>query len=228
MLKAWIFDLDDTLYPEREYVRSGFRAVAQWAEERLGLSQAIVRAQLDALFDGGFRNDAFQWWLSEQNLPASLAAEMADAYRSHDPDIAFYPDTEGALEELKPRFRLGIVTEGRRAAQEGKIRALGLDCWIEAVVILGEDERAEWKPSRAPFDRILGMMSLGRGEAAYVGDNPQKDFRGAREAGVHAVRIRRAGGLHAGEEPATAPDAPDVEIRGLDELTRLSFQPAGR
>jgi putative hydrolase of the HAD superfamily len=223
MLKAWIFDLDDTLYPEREYVRSGFRAVGRWAEERLGLSQAIVRAQLDALFDGGFRSDAFQWWLSEQNLPERLSAEMAEVYRSHEPDIAMYPDAEPALEELRPGFKLGIVTEGRRAAQERKIRALGVDRWIGAVVILGEDDRADWKPSRKPFDRMLGMLSVAGGEAAYVGDNPRKDFRGAREAGLRTVRIRREGGLHAGEEPESTPDAPDLEIHTLAQLAELNL-----
>ncbi len=223
MLKAWIFDLDDTLYPEREYVRSGFRAVGQWAETRLGLSQAIVRAQLDALFDGGFHGDAFQWWLSEQALPNSLLSEMVEVYRGHMPKITFYPDSEQTLEELKARFRLGLLTEGRRAAQEAKIRALELERWLEEILILGEEDRAEWKPSRRPFDRLLNRMSLAGGDTAYVGDNPQKDFRGAREAGLHTVRIRREGGLHAGEEPATEQDGPDREIRSLDELIAMDL-----
>jgi putative hydrolase of the HAD superfamily len=223
MLKAWIFDLDDTLYPESDYVRGGFRAVGEWAEERLGRSQAIVRAQLQALFDGGFRADAFQWWLSEQGLPDSLLPDMVKAYREHVPVIRFYPDTEAALEELNGEYRLGLLTEGRRAAQEAKIRALGLDRWIEAVVILGLEDRSEWKPSRKPFDRILSMMSIAGPDAAYVGDNPRKDFRGAREAGLRTVRIRREGGLHEGEEPATEEDAPDREIRSLDELPGMDF-----
>jgi putative hydrolase of the HAD superfamily len=223
MLKAWIFDLDDTLYPERDYVRSGFRAVGEWAEQRLNLSQAVVRAQLQSLFDGGFRSDAFQWWLSEQGLAETLLPEMVRVYREHVPQIAFYADSEQALEELKPRLRLSLLTEGRRPAQEAKIRALELERWIEVVVILGEEDRDEWKPSRKPFDRILGLLSVRSAEAAYVGDNPQKDFRGAREAGLHTVRIRREGGLHADEEPVSAQDAPDKEIHSLRELIELSF-----
>jgi putative hydrolase of the HAD superfamily len=221
MLRAWVFDLDDTLYPEREYVRSGFRALGEWAERRFSLSQVIVQAKLESLFDAGFQNDAFQWWLSEQNLPESLLPEMVKMYREHTPEIAFYTDAEAVLENLKPHFRLGLVTEGRRTAQEAKIRALGVERWIKAVVILGEEDRGVWKPNREPFDRILGMLSIEGGEAAYVGDNPRKDFRGAREAGLRTVRIRREGGLHTEEEPASAADAPDCEIRGLDELTHL-------
>jgi putative hydrolase of the HAD superfamily len=218
MLKAVIFDLDDTLYPERDYVRSGYRAVGEWAEQRLKLSQVIVRAQLQALFDGGFRGDAFQWWLSEQGLSESLLPEMVKIFREHEPQITAFPETEEVLETLKPRYRLGLVTEGRRAAQEAKIRVLGLDRWISAVVILGEDDRADWKPSRKPFDRILGMLAIAGGEAAYIGDNPQKDFRGARAAGLRTIRIRRAEGLHASEEPAAVEDAPDREISTLKEL----------
>lgn len=221
MLKAWVFDLDDTLYPERGYVRSGFRAVGEWAERRLKLSPVIVQAQLDSLFDGGFRGDAFQWWLSEQGLPESLIHEMVKIYREHEPRIDFFPETEVVFTEFKMRFQLGLVTEGRRAAQEAKIRALGLDRWIQAVVILGEEDKAEWKPSRKPFERILKQLSIAGKEAAYVGDNPQKDFRGAREAGMRTVRIRRDGGLHAGEEPAGAQDAPDLEIGNLEELNDL-------
>jgi putative hydrolase of the HAD superfamily len=217
-LKAVVFDLDDTLYPEREYIRSGFRAVGEWAEQRLGLSQAIVRAELQALFDADFRGDTFQWWLSERGLTESLLEEMVRIFRTHTPRIVLSPDAERVLDELKPGYRLGLVTEGRRENQQAKIRALGLKRWFSAVVILGEEERAEWKPSRKPFDRMLGMLSVAGEEAVYVGDNPRKDFRGAREAGMATIRIRRPEGLHAQDEPASPADAPDREINSLERL----------
>ncbi len=220
-LKAVIFDLDDTLYPEREYVRSGFHAVGEWAERRLGVSQAIVRAELQALFDAEFRGDTFQWWLSEQGLPESLLEEMVQIFRTHAPRIALYPDAELVLNELKPKYRLGLVTEGRRENQQAKIRALGLDRWLAAVVILGEEDHAEWKPSRKPFDRMLGMLSAAGNQAVYVGDNPRKDFRGAREAGMATVRIRRPEGLHSQDEPAAPVDAPDREIGTLEQLMEV-------
>jgi putative hydrolase of the HAD superfamily len=217
-LKAVVFDLDDTLYPEREYVRSGFRAVGEWAEQQLGLSQPIVRAELQALFDAEFRGDTFQWWLSEQGLPESLLGEIVWIFRTHTPEITLSPDAERVLDELKPEYRLGLVTEGRRENQLTKIRALGLERWLTAVVILGEEERAEWKPNRKPFDRVLGMLSVAGGEAAYVGDNPRKDFRGAREAGMATIRIRRPEGLHSRDEPASPADAADREIESLERL----------
>jgi putative hydrolase of the HAD superfamily len=217
-IKAVVFDLDDTLYSEREYVSSGFRAVGEWAEQRLGLSQVIVRAELQALFDAEFRGDTFQWWLSEQGLPEALLEEMVRVFRTHTPRITLYPDALRLLEEIHARYPLGLVTEGRRENQQAKIRALGLDRWLSAVVILGEEDRAGWKPSRKPFDRVLKMLAMDGGKSVYVGDNPRKDFRGAREAGMTTIRVRRPEGLHALDEPATPADSPDREI---DTLARL-------
>jgi putative hydrolase of the HAD superfamily len=62
------------------------------------------------------------------------------------------------------------------------------------------------------------MLSVAGGEAVYVGDNPRKDFRGAREAGMATIRIRRPEGLHAQDEPATPADAPDREIGSLEQV----------
>ena len=34
-----VLDIDDTLYLERDYVRSGFKCVGEWVNDRLGLSE---------------------------------------------------------------------------------------------------------------------------------------------------------------------------------------------
>lgn len=218
MISALVFDLDDTLYPERDYIRSGFRAVGEWAEARFGLAQPLVQAELQSYFDAGFRSDAFQWWLAEKGLPEPLLAEMVRLYREHPPQLRLADEARLLLDGWKTRYKLGLLTEGRRAGQEAKIAALGLDGWMDAIVVGGEEERADWKPSRKPFDRILGMLGVSGACGAHIGDNPAKDFRGAREAGMVTIRLRREDGLHAGEEPAAAEDAPDLEIRSLADL----------
>jgi putative hydrolase of the HAD superfamily len=219
VVHAVLFDLDDTLYPEREYVRSGFRAIGEWAEQRLGISQVLVRADLQSFFDAGFRRDAFQWWLAEKNLPEGLLAEMTRAFRAHEPHIALRPEAVRLLDELKEAgFSIGLITEGRRAVQAGKVRALELNRWMKVVVILGEEDTQIWKPSVAPFERALQALSTPAGESVYIGDNPQKDFRGARQLGMRTIRIRYADGMHAEEEPATPEDAPDKEFSTLSGL----------
>ena len=113
-----------------------------------------------------------------------------------------------------------MITEGFRAVQETKLRALGLAEAFEVVVIGGEEAREGWKPSRAPFDVWLSRMKVRAEEACYIGDNPAKDFRGAREVGMRTMRVRRAEGLHAQEEPPTPGDGPDVEVHDLGEAAQ--------
>jgi putative hydrolase of the HAD superfamily len=220
--RAVLFDLDDTLYPERDYVSSGFRAIGEWAEERLGLSQVLVRAELQSLFDAGFRRDAFQWWLADKGFPEGLLAEMTRIFRAHTPRISLRPEAILLLDSLKAAsLRLGLVTEGRRAVQDAKISALGLDRWMQAMVVLGEEDTENWKPSTVPFERALAMLSIAPADSVYIGDNPQKDFRGARALGMRAIRIRYPDGAHAEEEPAEPEDAPDQELKDLSGLYGL-------
>jgi putative hydrolase of the HAD superfamily len=218
-LTAVAFDLDDTLYLERDFVRSGYRAVADWAEDRLGIAAPLVLAELEALFAAGIRREVFDLWLEERGLERSLwLARMVEAYRGHAPRVKLCADAEPLFATLRSHgIRLGMITEGVRGVQENKLRALGLEGAFEAVIIGSQEDRDRWKPSRAPFDEWLGHMKVRGDEACYVGDNPAKDFRGAKEAGMRTLRVRRAEGLHAREEPGSPADAPDTEVRDLHE-----------
>jgi putative hydrolase of the HAD superfamily len=222
-LTAVAFDLDDTLYPEREFVRSGYRAVAEWAEAQLGLAAPIVQAELDAIFASGIRREVFNLWLEERGLdPKGRVESMVALYRGQSPRISVFADVPAALQEFAThRVRRGVITEGFRAVQEAKLRALGLGTAFEVVVISGEEDRARWKPSRAPFEEWVRLMKVPAQVCCYVGDNPAKDFRGAREVGMRTIRVRRPEGLHAQDEPPTSKDAPDEEVQDLGEAARV-------
>jgi len=222
-LAAVAFDLDDTLYPERDFVRSGYRAVAEWAEAHLGLAAPIVQAELEALFAAGIRREVFDLWLEERGLDTSRwVHDMVSVYREHSPHISMFADAAAMLQDLESHgVRRGVITEGFRNVQESKLRALGLAEAFEVVVIGGEEARERWKPSRAPFDEWLQRMKVDAEESCYIGDNPAKDFRGARETGMRTMRVRRAEGLHAREEPPTPGDRPDMEVRDLDEAAQV-------
>jgi putative hydrolase of the HAD superfamily len=217
-----LFDLDDTLYPERDYVYSGFRAVAEWAEARWGMARSITFTELRSFFDSGFRKDSFQWWLAEKNLPASCLPEMVHLLRSHSPQIQLRLESVALLNALQREGRaMGLITEGRRQVQDAKIKSLGLDHWMPVAIILGEDEPALWKPSTIPFQRALDSLHATPGEAVYIGDNPKKDFRGARALGMRTIRVRYPDGSHFLEEPATPEDGPDQEGENLTTVSAL-------
>lgn len=225
--KAIIFDLDDTLYPERSYALSGFSAVARWAEQRFGVPHAEGFAELQQLFEAGVRGETFDRWLAQRDLAEhDVVPEMVRVYREHTPELEPFPEALPVLDRLRAEYRLALITQGYRPGQQRKLEALGLTDYFDPTVIMGEQERAKWKPGREPFERALSALEIQGHEGAYIGDNPLKDFKGARELGMATVWVRRPEGEHAGKQPPGPEYAPDVEVRDLaavpETLERLA------
>ncbi|MEM2002426.1 MAG: HAD-IA family hydrolase [Candidatus Methanomethylicaceae archaeon] len=227
-LRAIVFDLDDTLYPERAYVLSGFQAVATWAEKHLGIPATQGLAELRQLFDDGVRGDTFNRWLESHGLPPdNWVPQMVQIYREHHPYIVPYPEVPGLLQRLRSRYRLGLVTDGHPEVQKRKLAALGLASWFDTLVFSDEWGREAWKPNTRPFEIALERLGIPGPEAIYVADNPLKDFLGARRAGMCTVRIRCPDGLYSHLEPPAPEYAPDFEIKSLDRLEAILSQIGG-
>ena len=218
-LTAVTFDLDDTLYPERDYALSGFAAVARWAEDALGIPQATGFAELKGYFQAGVRGDTFNRWLDSHGLEAEAwIPQMVQVYRDHEPQLQPFPDVPPVLNELRPRCRMGLLTQGHRPGQERKIRALGLTDYFEAIVIMGEEQRDSWKPNTLPFEMLLEKLATPGEQAVYIGDHPERDFYGAREMGLATIRVRREGGEHSEKEAPGPEYASDWEVADFAAL----------
>jgi putative hydrolase of the HAD superfamily len=216
--KAVVFDLDDTLYPERDYVLSGFRAVAEWSEARLSIPASEGFVELRALLDRGVRGDTFNQWLSaRQKLDKSLIEQLVGVYRDHNPEIRPFPGVPELLSSLKKSSSLGLLSDGYLGVQQRKLQALNLRHFFDAVVFSDEWGRAAWKPNTLPFEKTLEKLgNIGPASAVYIADNPLKDFLGARKAGLATVQVKHPGGLYAGADPPTIDHRPDIVINSLD------------
>jgi len=208
-----VFDMDDTLYLERDYVRSGFRAVARHVADAADAD--AIFASLWGWFEAGVRGDTFDRLLAR--FPDVAArfdiATLVAAYRGHTPDIDLLPAMRELLAGLRERgVRLGVLSDGPLPAQRAKALALGLDRLVDAVLLTDELGRDGWKPSTRGFEVLAERMGLAHNELVYVGDNPVKDFIAPRKLGWRAIRLRMAGQLHAADEPADEAGAPHAEV----------------
>ncbi len=133
-----VFDVDDTLYLERDYVRSGFDAVGVWAAAELevdGLGAAAWER-----FLAGRRGDVFDAVLQDLGIdpsPATIDA-MVECYRSHRPRISVLSDAAALIERLHGQIALAAVTDGPLDSQRTKVEVLGVARWSELVVLTGE------------------------------------------------------------------------------------------
>ena len=218
-VKMVALDLDDTLYLERDYVRSGFRAVD--AHLRLNHGIAGFLGAASDIFDTGVRGLIFNEALLtlRQEPDPGLVGSLVSIYRAHDPAISLLPDVLPFLGWARARYFVAVLTDGYTIAQRQKLRALGLPALVDEIVVCDELGSDCWKPSCVPFDRLLASSGCQAAEAVYVGDNPGKDVAGPRAAGWRSVLVRRVGAEHHGRnvvEPG--PDALVEDLAGVRQV----------
>ena len=223
--KALIFDLDDTLYPEREFVVSGFRAAGKWIGSNLGRPAAQAAADLIGLHDAGIRRDTFNRWLGANGLEiGKYVKDLVRIYREHAPVIKPFPAVPQLLTRLHRSYRIGLVSDGLVDVQRRKLAALGLSDRLDAVVFSDELGRKMWKPDPKPFEVALSKLGSSPGDAAYIADNPTKDFLGPRRMGMGTIRVRYAGGYYASCKAPAAEYAPEFQIDDIADLESILGQ----
>jgi putative hydrolase of the HAD superfamily len=215
-----VFDLDDTLYVEADFVHSGFRAVDDWLRSERGIDGFLACAT--GLFAAGRRKRIFDETLLLLKLPTdtALVADMLAVYRGHSPGITLPSESESVLDWASTRFHLALVTDGYAGVQRKKLAALGVDRWVQCCVVTDELGRDQWKPHPAGFERVMARFPGLREGYVYVGDNPGKDFIAPRQLGWRTIRLRRAEGEHAASEAGPGGDA-GATIEELSALRRM-------
>ncbi|MHC4718683.1 MAG: HAD family hydrolase [Planctomycetota bacterium] len=217
-IRAVVFDLDDTLYRERDYVRSGYRAV----DRRLGGGGRYAR-WMWRRFQAGRSRYTFDA-LGRRfglGLSGSDVAGLVDVYRSHVPAIR---PCRGVVELLRAlrrrRIKLGLLSDGSLPAQRLKLDALGLQGLFDAVLFTESIGRRAWKPSPIGFQRLRRRLSVPHERCAYVSDNPAKDFVAPNALGWLTIQWRRPGQIHA-TKAAPPGGRPRRVIRTGPELLRI-------
>lgn len=219
MTPVVVFDLDDTLYLERDFVRSGFVAVGAWLAAHHGVSDFERHAW--ELFLGGRRGDVFDQALPRLGLDPqpALIRRLVAVYREHVPQIRLEPAVADLLAALSGRCRLALLTDGYHDTQRRKIAALALEAWCDPVVCTDQWGREHWKPSPRGFLHIQRAFETTPERCIYVGDNPVKDFRAPKALGWRTLRVRHPQGEHARAGASSPLDQADRTVTGLAEVT---------
>ena len=197
-IEGIILDIDDTLYLERDYVKSGFRAVGR----AIGIPEFGDKCW--QCFLEGIRNHTFD--IVRQDYPDLTAdtMDLVQIYRKHKPDIKLCGDAQIFIQNLH-HLRTAFVTDGPIDSQHAKCLSLRLLPWIDYPLFTSELGIS--KPSAAPFQLVSYGLNLPYTSCVYIADNPKKDFIGPHELGMKTIRIRREGSLHYHE-----PSGNDVDL----------------
>ncbi len=197
-IKVVIFDLDDTLYNEVDYVKSGYRKIAQFLTSVRNCEEKLFSYFLN-------RKNAIDELLNAEGIfSQELKDKCLDVYRNQSPEISLSEETIQLLKKLRKNgYILGVITDGRPEGQRAKIKALNLFSYIDEIVITDELGGAEFrKPCPLAFEKMLKSVKekydnkIEFNQMCYVGDNIRKDFIACEKKGIKSIWFTNINGIY--------------------------------
>ncbi len=223
-----VFDLDDTLFDQKDWILRKLRLLWQAEKHWLPREVDFLKSTL-AILEEGERAKLFDVYAQQQGLSEAQRLSLISSYRLARPDAGrLYPDVAGALAQLRRRgLRLGLLTDNPAVSQRDKLRATQLEPAFDAVVLTGE--LGTPKPAAAAFAAVAQRLGLAAEQLVMVGDHVFRDSIGALDAGyAHAFHLQRAGAFFNFDMSLCQPLLPAGRftcLAGLHELNWYLTEP---
>ena len=181
-----VFDLDDTLYNEMEYLQSAYKAIAQRIDKQNWQS---LYARMFSLFRS--KQDVFDYVSKQYNETKN---QLLKEYRNHEPTITLFEGALGLFKAIKiNNGKIGVITDGRSTTQRAKLRALGIIDLVDKIVI--SEEVGSEKPNEKNYQIIEDTFA--DCNYMYISDNLRKDFIAPKKFGWKTVgRIDNGLNMH--------------------------------
>ena len=196
MIRAVLFDLDDTLM---DHTAALHAAVEEWLPGGHQQRFADIEKKWFAAYERGEVSHQGQRVERCREFLGRPEMTEQEALAEYDNYLAAYEKqwcaVEGAREILEYvlglGLKVGVLTNGARKMQEGKLRAGGLD--IPGVKLFPTVEMGHPKPQREAYLEACRRLGVEPGATLMVGDSLANDVEGARAAGLKALHFDRAG-----------------------------------
>ena len=189
-MRVVVFDLDDTLYKEIDYLRSAYRYIA-----RQLAGDDVEREEIYSTLYGAYREgrDAFAVLLGNCRNAEFTKDTLLNWYRTHKPQISLCDGCREFLSRLVAEgCRLGIITDGRTVTQTNKIVALGLDRYITDEDIVISERFGSEKPSLGNYLHFMQKYGADA-QYYYIADNTAKEFIAPNRLGWTTVCLKDNG-----------------------------------
>lgn len=194
-LKVILFDLDDTLYNEIEYIKSGFYKIAEFLQNKVE-KEKTFNMLMEAFKTG---KQPINYVLENCNIEEpQILDKCLQIYQNQKPDIVLSNQVKNLLELLRTQeFRIGLITDGRPNGQRAKIEALGLEEYMDEIIITDELGGILFrKPNDIAFRIMKYRFDVEYEEMIYIGDNIRKDFIAPKALGMRWIWYYNSEGIY--------------------------------
>lgn len=177
-----VFDLDDTLYSEKDYVLSGYSYLTKMLKSLYSVD--THESFLEAIKNN--EKDVFDYVLKKNQLPLLLKEHLILAYRYHKPKLNLHDGVAEILKKLTyKKIPIYIITDGRSVTQRLKMNALNITNFFNGIYI--SEEVGVEKPAPDSFVFISNKYPNKR--IVYIADNPKKDFIVPNDLGWESIGL---------------------------------------
>lgn len=180
-----VFDLDDTLYDEVEFVKSGFKEISKYLD-----NDEYYDFMFEAFAKDGSRK-VFNDLINKFNLDIPLQ-KLIEIYRFHQPNIIL-PTESLELLKFSQSYNTALISDGYYLMQENKFKALKLDDYINYPIFT--DFYHTKKPELKPFQMVMEKFK-GETSFVYISDNPKKDFIAPNNLDWKSIRYKNPIGIY--------------------------------
>ena len=224
MVTTVVFDLDDTLYDEIDYCKSGFTAAAEFlaAVPKMPSAEHIFEVFWKQ-FTTGNRKETFNTALEELGIASAeadsdkLITYLIKVYRNHVPKITLPAKSKNVLDQLNGKYTLALITDGFLPAQKLKVQALGIEKYFKCIIYTEALGREFWKPSPAGFKKIMQILNKEPKDIVYLADNEKKDFIAPNKLGFLTIQLIRPARIHTKSSPEPGASAQYV----IHDITQM-------
>lgn len=186
--KTVIFDLDDTLYNEIDFLKSAYKEISKEIANDVNADALSIYKEMLTYFNN--EKNVFEVIIKKYNSTYYSIQDLLDLYRSHLPKLELSEDKKKVLDYLKTNnTNMGLLTDGRSVQQRNKINALKLNNWFSEIII--SEEFGSEKPSVDNYKYFEKVFK--KGDYYYIADNVKKDFISANKLNWTTICLKDNG-----------------------------------
>lgn len=192
MIRAVLFDFDDTLGNREEYAYAFFKDIIEENTDIIDpLEKEAVLQDLMLWDEHGNINKNHITDMLEKKYGIVLPYEDFKTYwNDHLWEYTVpFEHAKETLQILQQEYRLGIITNGPSEGQRKKLEKSGLAGYFQKEHVIVSGDYPYHKPDHRLFEEAAQRLSVSVDECVFVGDIFTNDVYGAMKAGMKAVWI---------------------------------------
>ncbi len=188
--KILVFDLDDTLYNEFDFVVSGFFNVSKIINNKFNIKTDESYKYLLNYFKKYGRAKIFDNFLNKHNIYSKKNLKLCiNIYRYSNRNISIKPEARNIISKLYKKKNLYLVTDGNKIVQNHKIKLLKINKFFKKIYITHNYGIKYSKPSLYCFKKICQIENISFNNLVYIADDPNKDFINLNNKNAITIRI---------------------------------------